>query len=327
MDRVLVTGGTGFIGVELIEELCRMGLRPRVLTRRPHRAALLASSPVEVVHGDLSSEASLRRALSGIDTVLHLGARASFESYRRLKPTIVDGTARLGRLAADSGVEHFVFSSSLFVYGGQETPIQPDTPALPVMDYGRAKVEAEAALLTISATSGMTVANVRLPHVYGPQSILFQQVRKGIAIFPGKMGNRCGQLHVEDAARILAQVGLTRWAGSSAVSDGVNVTWTEFFSVLEELYPRLRLVTLPSWFGYAGATVLEPFASRRSRPTLYTKDTVVGFNLDLPVEPGLIWNDLGIEPHYPGVYEGIPRVLDGYVRYRWRHPLQDRYPA
>ncbi|MDJ0924286.1 MAG: NAD-dependent epimerase/dehydratase family protein [Acidimicrobiia bacterium] len=327
MDRVLVTGGTGVIGVELVEELCRMGFRPRVLTRRPHRAALLSSYPVEVVHGDLSSEASLRRALEDIDTVIHLGARASFESYRRLKPTIVDGTVRLGQLAADSGVDHFVYSSSLFVYGGQETPIRSDTPALPVMDYGRAKVEAEDALLDISARSAMTVANVRLPHVYGPQSILFQQVRNGIAIFPGKMGNRCGQLHVADAARILAQIGLARWTGSSAVSDGETVTWSEFFSILEELYPRLRLVTLPSWFAYAGATVLEPLASRRSRPTLYTKDTVVGFNLDLPVEPGLIWEDLGIEPHYRSVHEGIPRVLDGYVRYRWRHPLQDRRSA
>ena len=324
MDKVLVTGGTGFIGVELVEELCRMGYQPRVLTRRPHRAALLSSSSVELVHGDLFSETSLRRALEGIDTVIHLGARASFESYRRLKPTIVDGTVRLGRLAAEAGVDHFVYSSSLFVYGSHQTPIGSSTAAAPVMGYGRAKVESEDALLDISDATGMTVANLRLPHVYGPQSILFQQVRKGIALFPGKMSNRCGQLHVEDAARILAQAALDRWTGTSAVSDGDNVTWTQFFSILEELYPRVRLIALPSWFAYAGAAVLEPLASRRSRPTLYTKDTVVGFNLDLPVEPGLVWDDLGIRPLYPSVKQGIPAVLDGYVRYRWRHPMQDR---
>ena len=327
MHKVLVTGGTGFIGVELVDALCRMGLQPRVLTRRPHRAALLSPASVEVVHGDLFSEESLRRALEGIDTVIHLGARASFESYRRLKPTIVEGTIRLGRLAADAGVEHFVYSSSLFVYGGQEIPIGSDTPAVPVMDYGRAKVEAEAALDRISAASGMTVASLRFPHVYGPQSILFQQVRKGLALFPGTMSNRCGQLHVEDAARILARVAQDRWSGTSAVSDGDNVTWTQFFSILQELYPRARLITLPSWFAYAGAAVLEPIASRRSRPTLYTKDTVVGFNLDLPVEPGLVWDDLDIEPLYPSVAQGIPAVLDGYVRYRWRHPIQDRRSA
>ena len=151
MNKVLVTGGTGFIGVELVDALCQMGYHPRVLTRRPHRAALLSPSSVEVVHGDLSSEKSLRRALEGMDTVIHLGGRASFESYRRLKPTIVDGTVRLGQLAAASGVEHFVYSSSLFVYGGQEVPIGPETPAVPVMGYGRAKVEAEDALAVARA--------------------------------------------------------------------------------------------------------------------------------------------------------------------------------
>ncbi len=324
MNTVLVTGGTGFIGVELVEELCRKGIRPRVLTRRPHRAALLSTYPVDVVHGDLANVPSLRRALEGVDTVFHLGARASFESYARLRPTIVDGTTRLGELAAAAGVNHFVYASSLFVYGGQETPIRAATEAKPVMGYGRAKLEAEAALRQIGEDSGMTVANIRLPHVYGPQSILFQQVRKGFAIFPGRMRNRCGQLHVADAARLLAEVGAIRWAGGSAATDSESVTWVEFFAVLDELYPKLRLVTFPSWFSYAGAAVLEPLMSRRSRPTLYTKDTVVGFNLDLPVEPGLVWSDLDIKPRYPSVREGIPAVLDGYVRYRWRHPIQDR---
>lgn len=151
------------------------------------------------------------------------------------------------------------------------------------------------------------------------------QVRRGIALLPGRMSNRCGQLHLEDAARLLAHVALERWSGTSAVSDGDNVTWTQFFSILEELYPRVRLLTLPSWFAYAGAALLEPVASRRSRPTLYTKDTVVGFNLNVPVEAGLVWDDLGVKPLYPSVKQGIPAVLDGYVRYRWRHPILDRH--
>ena len=323
MESVLVTGATGFIGVELVRRLCEDGLRPRLLVRRPHRAALLASLPVDLVQGDLASEASLERALEGVDTVFHLGARASFESYRRLKPTIVDGTTRLARLAGAAGVDHFVFASSLFVHDEHDTPIDSATPPRPPIAYGRAKLEAETNLAGIAETSGMTVANVRLPHVYGPQSILFEQVRRGVAIFPGRLTNRCGQLHVADAARILAAVGAERWSGTSAVSDGDNLTWRDFFEVLRTFYPSFRLVALPAWMGLAGATVLEPIFSRRSRPTLYTRDTVIGFNLDLPIRPGLIWNDLGIEPTYPSVRQGIPAVLDGYVQYRWRHPLSD----
>jgi hypothetical protein len=169
----------------------------------------------------------------------------------------------------------------------------------------------------------MGLASLRLPHVYGPQSILFHQIRSGFAIFPGRMTNTCGQLHVADAARILAAVGEQRWQGTSAVADTTDVTWTQYFDVLRELYPYFRLISLPSWFARAGAAMLEPVLSRRSRPTLYTKDTVVGFNLELPVAPGLVWGDVALDPLYPSAYEGIPATLDGYVQYRWRHPMMD----
>ncbi len=324
MNNVLVTGGTGFIGVELVRRLCSLGIRPRLLVRRPHRAALLSLLDVDLVQGDLASPPSLMRALDGVDTVFHLGARASFESYRRLKPTIVDGSTALARLAIDAGVRHFVFSSSLFVYGDQNEPIGPETEPGPAIAYGRAKLDAEAALGDIAESGGMTLANVRLPHVYGPHSILFHQVRRGLAVFPGRMTNRCGQLHVEDAARALAMVGAQQWTGSSAIADDDSVTWNEFFDVLRTFSPDFRLIAPPGWLGYAGAAVIQPLFSRRMRPTLYTKDTVVGFNLDVPVEPRLIWRDLDLEPRHPTVRTGIPAVLDDYVQFRWRHPLMDR---
>lgn len=324
MRNVLVTGGTGFIGVELVKRLAEAGLRPRVLVRRPHRAALLAAHEVDLVQGDLDSEASLRRALAGVDTVYHLGGRASFESYARLRPTIVDGTARLARLAVEAGVEHFTFASSLFVYGDQTAPIAPGSEPRPKIDYGRAKLDAEGLLEQIAAPAGMGVASLRLPHVYGPQSILFDQVRRGLVLFPGGMANRCGQLHVEDAVSILVAVGERRWVGASAVADDDSMTWAEFFQILAALYPRFRMVNLPQWMGIAGGAVLEPLLSRRGRPTLYTKDTVVGFNLNVPVAPRLIWADVDLAPAYPSAHTGIAAALDGYVRYRWRHPLLDQ---
>lgn len=324
MERVLVTGGTGFIGVELVRHLRDMGVQTRLLVRRPHRAALLSSLDVELVHGDLSIPSSLDRAVEGVDTVFHLGGRASFESYHRLKPTILDGSVALAQRAADAGVEQFVFASSLFVYGNQNGTITAHTPTNPAIGYGVAKLEAENRLGEIAGSSGMALASIRLPHVYGPQSILFEQIRRGFAIFPGGMSNHCGQLHVEDAARLLALVGRQRWTGASPVADDQIVSWSDYFAVLSELYPSLRLLPLPKWIGYSGAAVIEPLASRKRRPTLYTKDTVIGFNLEVPVEPGLMWQDLSAAPRYPTIRQGIPAVLDGYVHFRWRHPLVDR---
>ena len=78
-----------------MRRLSEMGIRPRVLVRRPHRASLLAPYEVEPIQGDLLSTETLKRAVEGVDTVFHLGGRASFESYRRLRPTIVEATAEL----------------------------------------------------------------------------------------------------------------------------------------------------------------------------------------------------------------------------------------
>jgi len=325
MKRVLITGSTGFIGYEVACQLASRGLRPRLLVRRPSRAPLVAPLDAEVVQGDLLSEETLRRAVDGVDTIFHLGARATFEPYASLAPTIVDGTDRLMRVAIEAGtVESFVFASSLFVYGEQSTPITRDTAPSPALDYGRAKVDAEARLDALALRSSVRVASLRLPHVYGAQSVLFQQIRSGLAIFPGSMQNRCGHLHVADAARVMIAAAEQRWAGASAVADDFSANWIEYFEVLKLYYPRFRLVRIPRWLGYLGAAIAEPFVRLRGRPSLYTRGTVTGFNLDLPVEPGLPWSELGIRPMYRTIHEGIPAALDGSLLFRWRNPVTDR---
>ncbi len=49
----------------------------------------------------------------------------------------------------------------------------------------------------------------------------------------------------------------------------------------------------------------------------------MGWNLELPVKPGLVWSDLGVRPRYPTIAEGIPAVLDERVAFRWLHPHAD----
>lgn len=323
MDKVLVTGGSGLIGVEVVRQLCDMGLRPRVIVRRPHRASLLRPFDVEPISGDLGIPDSLVRAVVGIDTIIHLGGRATFERYSRLAPTLVDGTAALADSAAKAGVEHFVFASSALVYNNSATPIDRDTPVDPQIGYGQAKVAAERRLAEISERTGLTVANLRLPHVYGPQSILFQQIRRGIALFPGTMTNQYCHLQIEDTARVLIAAAARRWIGTAPIADRYNATFTEFFDIVTNYYPRLRVIRLPQQLGYAGAAVLEPVLSRRARTTLFSTGTVVSFNLNLPMSTEQTWAELDLTPAYPTIAEGIPASLDGYVQFLWRHPAYD----
>ena len=87
-DKILVTGATGFIGYEVARQLTQKGIKPRLMVRRPLRGFLLKSLNGELMQGDLGQPQSLGRMLQGIDTVIHLGARATFEPYRALRPSI-----------------------------------------------------------------------------------------------------------------------------------------------------------------------------------------------------------------------------------------------
>ena len=321
--RVLVTGATGFVGFEVARQLAVAGVRPRLLVRRPQRAALLAPLDAELVAGDLRSPASLARAVDGMDAVIHLAARAAFESYARVRPSIVDGSLALFRAARQSSVSRFVYASSLLVYGDQEGPIDADTEARPVVAYGRAKLEAERALERESQGTDIRLASIRLPHVYGARDLLFERLRTGWVVMAGAGTNRYAHLHVADAARVLTSVARRGWQGVSTVADDRSADWREFMDVLRAHYPRLRLVHLPETLARLGTELLRPLNALRRRPSLYTPDTVVSWNLNLPVEPGLLWDEIGLRPAYPTIYEGLPAALDECVAFRWRHPHYD----
>lgn len=320
----LITGATGFIGYALARELADRGLRPRLLVRRPLRATLLKSLDAEVVQGDLESPSSLVRAVEGVDTVFHLGARAIFEEYERVRPTIVEGSVALMEAARSAGVQHFVYSSSMLVYSSQDQPVDQTTPTRPIVGYGRAKVEAENRLRETAERAGMTLAVIRLPHVYGARDLMFDQIRQGRVIFPGSGENRFGHLHVEDAVRILAAAADHGWNGTSPVADDLAANWNEFFGVVKEYYPRFRSAGMPMELALFGTQLLTPLRRLREYPSLYTPDAVRGWNLSVFVEPGLLWRELGLTPRYPTIHSGVPAALDDSVAFRWIHPVADQ---
>ncbi len=324
MKNVLITGATGFIGYEVARQLSKQGYRPRCLVRRPLRGAMLSNFDTELVQGDLERPESLRRAVAGIDTVLHLGARAVFEEYRVVRPTIVDGSLALMKAAIEAGVTKFLFTSSLLVYTNQTSPIDEITPALSGLGYGKAKIEAEKRLSELADAAGVSLAIIRLPHVYGARDLMFEQVRRGRVFSPGNGKNQFAHLHVQDAARLLIAVAEQGWTGVSAVADDLTVTWKDFFAEIRKYYPRFREYGLPQWLATCGTLLLTPFRRLRDLPSVYTPQAVSGWNLNLTVEPGLLWRDIGLQLKYPTIHQGIPAALDECIAFRWQHPLADK---
>lgn len=320
MGKILVTGATGFIGLELSKLL----EKPVLLVRRPSRAPLLSSLDATIRQGDLASPESLKRACKGVDTIIHLGARAVFEEYSRVKATIVDGTRHLMEAAKEAGVKRFVYASSLLVYDSQEMPIDQNTQVNPQCGYGVAKVEAEALLQKMAKEAGISLAIIRLPHVYGPGDLMFDQVRSGRIFFPGNGKNHFAHLHVHDAARVLKAAAYSDWEGVSSIADDLAVSWNTYFDEIRKYYPRFHAHSVPRWFSLLITRLYYPFRMMREAPSVYTQGSVTSWNLNLPVKKGLLWDELSLKPQFSTIYEGIPAVLDASIPFRWVHPVKDR---
>lgn len=170
--RVLVTGATGFIGRIFCDTLFRSGYVVRAALRNDRAVPSYVSETVVI--GDIGATTEWKAALSGVDSVVHLAARVhvlhdSHYSSSLYVETNARGTHRLANAAADAGVSRFVYLSSVKV-NGEETAdrahASSDNPC-PQDDYGASKLLAEKSLMEVVARTGMQVAIVRPPIVYG----------------------------------------------------------------------------------------------------------------------------------------------------------------
>ena len=164
---ILVTGGTGFIGRHLVQELVRLGMPVRALVRDRTRAALLPPL-VDIVPGDLRDARALADAVSGARAVVHLAAQMDGPAIDEstMAASNVDGTNALVRAVADGSSAHVVYVSSAGVYGSR-TVTEPLTEAdepRPATAYERSKLAAEEVVR--SGVASWTV--LRPSGVFGP---------------------------------------------------------------------------------------------------------------------------------------------------------------
>ena len=325
MQNVLVTGATGFIGVEISRQLVQNGSRPKLMVRRPERGSMLKNLAADIIRADLHSRESLDPILNGIDTVIHLGARAAFEPYARLYPSIVNGSLNLMQAAIKAGVKKFIFASTLLVYGNSDKPIDQDTPPSPTSGYGRAKLEAEQRLAKMAAEAGICFVSLRLPHVYGAHSLLFDRIRHGQIFFPGKGDNPFAHIHIYDAARAFIQAAENGRSGIWVVADEHSCTWNHFFETVQTYHPRLRVMHVPRVISYAGTQILYVYFKLTALANPYPSGAISCWNLCLPVVPGTLRQALGLEPKFPSINVGIPVVLDDAISFYWLPSNLDLY--
>jgi len=176
--RVLLTGGTGFIGARAAEILALgHGCQVRALVHNPGNASRLARLPVELVQADLDDEAVLRRLTTDCDAVVHCAVGTAWGQRKEIFKVTVDGTRKLAEAALANGVKRFVHLSTISVYGDDQEmtgSIDETTPIKPVTgsEYGESKAAAEKVVADLAAR-GLAAVIFRPARVFGPFSRIF----------------------------------------------------------------------------------------------------------------------------------------------------------
>src|SRR5215203_2737596 len=176
MAHYVVTGGAGFIGSHLAEELVRRGHRVRVLDNLStgKRRNLEHIHGIDVVEGDLANLDACVRAVDGIDYVLHQGAMPSVP--RSVKDPIssnrsnIDGSLNILVAARNASVRRLVYAGSSSAYGDTPTlPKREDMPTRPLSPYALQKLVAEQYCQMFTTLYGLETVTIRYFNVFGPR--------------------------------------------------------------------------------------------------------------------------------------------------------------
>lgn len=188
----LVTGGAGFIGSHLVDELTRLGRSVRVLddfsTGLKSNLSHVRPRP-EVVEGSLTDPLAVAQAVRGVGTVYHLGALASVarsvENPLATHAACATGTLNLLDAARKAGVKRVVYAASSSAYGGQAstTGQTEDQPTAAKSPYAAAKLAGELYLQAFAASYGLETVRLRFFNIFGPRQRADSPYSGVIAIF------------------------------------------------------------------------------------------------------------------------------------------------
>ncbi|ETW97731.1 MAG: hypothetical protein ETSY1_21535 [Candidatus Entotheonella factor] len=282
--RVLVTGGTGFIGINLIAELAARGWQVRCLVRETSDRRPLAAYDAEYVVGRLNDRAALHHAVQDVTHVFHLAgitkARATSD-YDRIN---YEGTQTLLEACLKSSpvLQAFVYISSIAAAGPSATgqPVTEQNAPQPVGPYGESKLRAEQAVFAMRDRLPVTI--LRPSAIYGPYDTdflpLFRAVKRGWLPTIGRQNLHVDVCFVGDLVRgIVAAADCPDALGETFFLGGTCHTWREIGDeIARQLGQRPpRTLRLPRQLVLTAATLAETWARMVGRPSVLNRESLI----------------------------------------------------
>ena len=326
--KLLVTGGTGFIGSHLAEEGRRRGAAVVVLglTDRPEEKAnaeLLTRMGAEVISGSITDAELCRRASCGATHVFHLAVamREGGKSDEFFEAINLDGTRQLLEAASVQRVERFVYCSTIGIYGHRAPGItREDSPLAPGNIYERTKVSAERLVREFAEKCALPAVVLRPADVYGPRDQrllkLFRGVSRGRFPLFGSGSGRRHMVYVDDVVSAFFKA----CEKDNAVGEGLIIAGPGPCT-LRELVEEVTRATGSKRYGVRlplapmlglAAVVEDVSAALKIDPPIYRR-RMDFFHSDSEFDISRARRVLGWEPQV-GLREGVRRTLEDYRR-------------
>jgi len=324
--RVLVTGGTGFIGSHLVEGLLAQGHEVRCLVRDTRRLGWISGLPlVTIAEGGLDEPRPLLEAMRGVDQVYHLAGLTRARAAREFFHVNGEGTRHLVRACLDTpgGPRRLVHLSSLAAVGPMPmaTACAEDTPPRPVSPYGSSKLEGETAVVAVRDRLHVTV--LRPPVVYGPRDRgvleVARWVARGLLPMPAGPSRALSLCYVQDLVTALLTAGEAKVRSGEIfhVAGEGAFTWEQVGDALGEalgVHPTPLRIPVPMLL--ALATGADAWAWLTGRPQYFSRGKVREAAGHWLCDTGKARRQLGVVPSV-GLRKGAAVTVKWYREAGW----------
>jgi dihydroflavonol-4-reductase len=275
LKTTLVTGATGFVGINLVHALLEKGYKVACLVRNTSKAQILQNLPVQLLQGDLHDLSAIQTMGSSLHTVYHAAGAIKAPDRNRFFQINQAGTRNLLETLTKTnpGLNRFIYISSLAAAGpsaANHSRTEDETPS-PISWYGESKLAAENEVLQFKNAFATTI--LRPSAVYGPYDkeifLIFRMIKLGCLITPGRHVRQFSLIHVSDLVNAMIKAGESTGptGGIYHISRPEMYLWEDVGrAIARELGKSFHRISLPEWMAQS-AGIAGDFWTRLTKRT------------------------------------------------------------